>query len=182
MSGLYNFPSETPCQRFVKDLLGSWDTESGKGKFPTMLPFTYGAEFKAEKVPVKTKAPFVHTTLQSWPSGKKREMGMHYENGFLRCVGPDDLEWNLAHNFGVTEVVKGKVTERVDKSSVFSTDTIRTATLESSSIGNAGVVTGTKRVIDVNSSRGTLLDVFYMSTTDVPDITEHLRTEYLKKK
>ena len=181
MSGLYNFPSETPCQRFVKDLLGCWDTEAGKGKFPTMLPFTYGAEFKAEKVPVKTKAPFVHTSLRSWPSNKKNEIGMHYENGFLRCVGPDDLEWNIAHNFGVTEVAKGKIKETVSSGGLFGSDTVRAAVLESTSVGNAGVVTGTKRVMEVNAARGTLLDVFYMSTTDVPNITEHLRTEYTKK-
>ena len=99
---------------------------------------------------------------------------MHYENGFLRCVGEKDLEYTIAHNFGMSEVLKGTVSEDLAKGT-------RAVTLDSTHIGNAQHVQKTRRILEVNSKSGFLSDHFSMATNDVPELTEHLKVSYLRR-
>ena len=158
------------CERFIVAMMGTW-AGSGKGEYPTMESFQYETEETVSRVPVQTKGNFFHTSLASWPPGMGHQKAMHFENGFLRCQEDGSLEWNLTHNFGATEVVKGKVEDR---------GSALKATLQSTDIGNVSHLTGTRREITIDGMAGQMTDQFFMSTKEVPKMTLHLTTNYRK--
>ena len=157
--------STTPCQKFLQNILGTWEG-AGAGEYPTMPNFAFGAKSEYKRVSEKTKAHFIHTSVESWKPNKKGEIGMHYENGFMKCSGTNELEWGLAHNFAGTEATVGTVN-----------DDGTSAKFKSTGFGNVSYLTGTKRELTVDAASGKLQDEFWMSTHDTP-MTHHLSVKY----
>lgn len=95
---------------------------------------------------------------------------MHYDNGFVVSTGPKELKWCLTHNFMATECLDGEVDNDGKR-----------VTFNSTSIGNATEVLGTKRVLEISPDGKKMTETFFMKTESVADLTEHLHTEYQKK-
>eukprot|EP00759_Apiculatamorpha_spiralis_P041186 PhF_6_TR39805/c0_g1_i1/m.59194 len=162
----------TPCEAFVQQMLGVWEG-TGKMEFPT-LPniIDYEARLTLSKVPEKTKMPFTHTNLSTWKSGTKRGMGMHYDQGFMKCVSGTTVEWVLAHNPGFAEVLTGEVEGTKNNK----------ATFNSLGFSNVEELLGSKRVLEIQDNGAKLIDTFFMKTVSVPTLTKHLETTYAKQK
>lgn len=175
MSSIYRHPlltptdpaaPDTPCGKFIRLLIGKWSTPASNGRFPTMPPFSFGAEFTVSRPADKTPSFFVQTNLVTWPVGKRGSEGMHFETGFMQCSAPDKAEWFVSHSAGVAEASAGHV-EKDGKYAVFI----------SKSLAGAGHVTHSMRELRFRSD-GALEDVFHMATHQVPEMTEHLFSCY----
>jgi hypothetical protein len=164
----------TPAERFCGLILNSRWTGKGRGFFPTMSDFEYGAHLNFAKPEEKTKRFFLKSSLESWPPGKRGQNGMHYEEGFIHVIGECELSWCIAHNFGITEVSKC-VVDRDGLSAVCS----------SSHLGNASEVLATKRELRLRLNEGCAIQLhenFYMSTRSVEPLTHHLSAVYDRDK
>mmetsp|Transcript_31631 Transcript_31631/g.36529 ORF Transcript_31631/g.36529 Transcript_31631/m.36529 type:complete len:167 (+) Transcript_31631:59-559(+) len=164
----------SPAQKFVGYVQNTSWLGTGEMKFPTLESMSFGCLLKFVKPTPMTKSYFLMSSLESWKTGKRGEIGMHYENGFLRVVGDKELEWSIAHNFGITEVCQGVVE-----------DSGLRAVFQSTHLGNANVVKATRRDMTVTlNAEGQpvqLRDVMSMATPDVPDVTEHLIIDYVQR-
>ena len=160
---------DTPCENFLKSLLGHWETrgDDAKGKYPTIDSFQYGQSSTFFRVKEQTKSFFIHTDLMSWPKGMEGKKGMHYDSGFMRCVSPTSIHWGLAHNFAGGESLVGEVQPN-GISAVF----------KSTNLGNMEEVTATERKLTVYKDQ--LQDEFSMATKSVPKMTPHLRAFLFK--
>lgn len=58
-------------------LLGKWVSNSGKGQYPTIKPFTYGEEL----VFLSYGKPHIRYTAHSW--NLETKLPMHMESGFM---------------------------------------------------------------------------------------------------
>ncbi|XP_075220301.1 peroxynitrite isomerase THAP4-like [Lycorma delicatula] len=87
-------------------LLGKWVSEDGKGEYPSIKPFNYCEEITFESY----GQPLIHYTAKSWHPIEKKPM--HFESGFLRIQpGTNNLAFMVAHNFGLTTLEEGFVSE-----------------------------------------------------------------------
>jgi hypothetical protein len=171
--------SSGPCQQLLQELTSTWRWEAPNAHgilkpFNGKPDFKYGAEMHFTQPAEKTKKAFVVSSVSSWPEGGRGERGMHYDVGFLRCVAPDRLEWNIASNAGATEVLSGPVTEQKDgKHQVF------VAQLDSTSIGGLDKKATARRLTLSNSGPlRTLQHHFYMTGADGVQLHEHLAENY----
>lgn len=160
----------TPCETFLKSLLGVWETEKddAAGKFPTIPSFSYGQSATFFRVKQQTKAFFIHTDNSTWPKGQEGKRGMHYDAGYMKCASPKKVLWALSHNFGGTEMLEGVV----DNSGA-------SASFKSTSLGGMSEVTATERKLTVY--KGQLQDDFAMATKSVPNMTDHLKSFMVKR-
>jgi len=112
----------TLCEQFLEHLRregGVWECDKGHGAlqpFNGKPDFTYGAQMRFWTPPQDTKNPVVMTATRSWPMGKKNERGMHYDQGFMKCVpGDNTLEWTIVSNNGAAEYLRGDVSKNDDQ-------------------------------------------------------------------
>lgn len=90
-------------------LEGTWQTENqGNGKYPTIEDFSY-----YEKIYFTSLGqPMFNYTAQSF-SNSDLKKPMHRETGFLRVKpGTDEVTLLSAHNFGLTTIECGKITDK----------------------------------------------------------------------
>jgi hypothetical protein len=181
--------SNTPsaAHRFLSLLENTTWLGTGKVFFPTMaqtVPF--GCELRFQKPQTKTKAYWLMSFLESWKEGMRGEMGMHFENGFIRPAPAvaegqsQQLEWMIAHNFGVAESSIGKMVESTE-----GPHSIRVV-FDSTSLGNATQATHVRRdmTLMLDEANGTpvaMRDLFFMSTVDVPEVTQHMIIDYKRQ-
>ncbi|XP_008549240.1 peroxynitrite isomerase THAP4 [Microplitis demolitor] len=147
-------------------LEGTWKTEAGKGKFPTIKSFGYHEEIRFTSI----GQPMLNYESQTWHPEKKTPM--HREVGFLKIIpGTNKVKFILSHNFGLTTIEEGVVDAQRIK-------------LDSTSI--ARVTEGTKDPAVTQLRReffgneNTLEQIVYMATTNTQELTEHLRATYIK--
>jgi hypothetical protein len=164
--------SASPCEQFIASILGTW-TGTGTVQFPTMGTNTVGFLHDAvfAKPPMKTKQEFTMSSTTT-RNAKNPAMGMHFDNGFLRCIDAESaVSWVLSHNSGNTEALVGKVQPGA-KRAVFES--------QHSMGGIAGEpeTVATKREISVDGN--SMSQKFYMATKNVPQMTLHLVSELRK--
>ncbi|XP_058813922.1 peroxynitrite isomerase THAP4-like [Topomyia yanbarensis] len=86
----------------IQWLIGSWESVSAKGHFPTIEQFTYNEVLKFESI----GQPLLNYEARSW--NPKSGAPMHLETGFLRIrPGTTQLAFMVSHNFGLTVLEEG---------------------------------------------------------------------------
>lgn len=147
-------------------LEGTWRIESyGHGKFPTMDDFRYCEELNFTSI----GQPMFNYTAQSWHPEEKKPL--HRETGFLKLMpGTNKVSLILAHNFGLSTIEQGEV---IDKTICL--DSVSIQRMEGM---KPPAVTQMHREFKLNGN--CLEHVFYMATSNTPDLTEHLRAKYVK--
>jgi hypothetical protein len=88
----------------VAFLLGTWRGE-GAGIYPTIDDFAYGEEIQFRHV----GKPFLIYTQRTWNLANDSEL-LHSEMGYWRPQPDGGLEVVLAHPFGSTELLEGRIT------------------------------------------------------------------------
>ncbi|XP_047365673.1 peroxynitrite isomerase THAP4-like isoform X1 [Vespa velutina] len=150
-------------------LEGKWSTGKdnyGSGKFPTIKPFTFCEEITFTSI----GQPMFNYVAQSWDSASKKPL--HREVGFMKVIpGTNKVSLLLAHNFGLTTIEEGTIENNIIK--LKSTGIIRQS--EGMKLPN---VIETCREFEINGN--SLKQIFYMATSTVPELTEHLCTTYTK--
>ncbi|KFM68382.1 THAP domain-containing protein 4, partial [Stegodyphus mimosarum] len=147
-------------------LFGSWEAVEAEVSYPTMDTLKY--EELLEFQPVSLQ-PVIQYKSETWHPEKKQKM--HCEIGFLK-VDPETQTVALlgAHNFGLTEISEGAVTEH-------------TLTFESKSLSRvsfnklASVVKLVRKLSLVNEE---LHSAVLMETVNQP-LQKHLECRYRRK-
>lgn len=148
-------------------LEGKWLMENnGVGKFPTIKPFTYCEEVTFTSI----GQPMFNYHAQSWDPATKKPL--HREVGFLKVIpGTNKVSFLLSHNFGLTTIEEGTIVDNI-------------INLKSNGIMRPSEGVKTPSVIETcrefKINGNSLEHVFYMATTTVPELTEHLRASYTK--
>lgn len=89
----------------IQWLIGSWESISAKGHFPTIKDFTYNEVLKFESV----GQPILNYEARSRHSVTGAPM--HLESGFLRIKpGSNQLAFMVSHNFGLAVLEEGIAT------------------------------------------------------------------------
>lgn len=147
-------------------LEGTWITEEpGVGVFPTIKPFRYYEEINITSI----GQPLFNYIAQSWHP----ETGtpMHRETGFLHILPETKkVSLHLVNNLGLATVEQGDLANNIvdlKSTNILITDAARSPAL-----------TETHRIFKLNDDH--LEQVFFMATSNTPELTEHLRTKYKK--
>ena len=164
------------CERFLNALIGgtndaaAWATDRSHGVLQGRDGFTYGVMMRFSKRPEKTKTNFIASATYSWPEGKRGQMGMHFDAGFLRCVDDKTLEWNIANNNGANELLRGPVTETMQGGARARLDAVG----DTSTVMPGRV---TRRELELKpAGQEGLIHTFYMTGND-GKLFEHLREQ-----
>ncbi len=83
-------------------LLGTWRGE-GKGRYPTIEPFSYGEEVTFSHF----GRPVLLYSQRTWAI--EDGAPMHSETGFFRPQADGSIELVLAHTFGAVEIEEGRI-------------------------------------------------------------------------
>ncbi|KAL2748474.1 THAP domain-containing protein 4-like [Vespula maculifrons] len=153
----------------IASLEGKWSTDKnnyGLGTFPTIKPFTYCEEMTFTSI----GQPMFNYVAQSWDSVSKKPL--HREVGFMKVIpGTNKVSLLLAHNFGLTTIEEGTITDNI----INLKSTGITRPCEGIKLPN---VIETCRKFEINGN--SLKHIFYMATSTVPELTEHLCITYTK--
>ncbi|XP_058116221.1 peroxynitrite isomerase THAP4-like [Anopheles ziemanni] len=151
--------------RPIQWLIGTWESVSAKGSYPTINDFSYNEVIKFESL----GQPLLNYEARSRHpvSGAP----MHLENGFLRVkVGSNQVAFMIAHNFGLVVLEEGEATE--------TTLNLLSKSVDRMSFGKDPAVTAVQKKYRLNSD-GTLEIQTDMATTNTP-MTNHLNVIYKK--
>ncbi|XP_012527867.3 peroxynitrite isomerase THAP4 [Monomorium pharaonis] len=148
-------------------LEGTWRTETpGSGKYPTIKDFSYYDEISF----MSLGQPMFNYTAQSF-SNSDLKKPMHRETGFLRVnPGTNQVTLILAHNFGLTTIECGEITDK----------TIHLNSTDITSIKEAKAPHVTQIRREFKFLNNCLEYVLYMATSNTTELTEHLRAKYVK--
>ncbi|KAG5312636.1 THAP4 protein, partial [Acromyrmex insinuator] len=148
-------------------LEGTWRTENqGSGKYPTIKDFSYYDEISF----MSLGQPMFNYTAQSF-SNSDLKKPMHRETGFLKVnPGTNQVTLISAHNFGLTTIECGEITDKTIN--LNSTDITR---IKEAKIPH---VTQVRREFKLHDN--CLEYIFYMATSNTPVLTEHLQAKYTK--
>ncbi|XP_018578638.1 THAP domain-containing protein 4-like isoform X2 [Anoplophora glabripennis] len=92
----------------LKWIMGTWRSINAEGSFPTIEPFTFCEEISFTSV----GQPVLNYNSVTWHPTKLTPM--HLESGFLRIKpGTNSVSFMVAHNFGLTSLEEGTVTENI---------------------------------------------------------------------
>lgn len=154
-----------PALKPLEFLIGSWQSVTAKGHFPTINDFSYDETVNFEEI----GQPLLNFKSVSKIGGSPK----HLESGFLKIIpGTDQLSFIVSHNFGICTIEEGKV----DGTNITleSTEIIRSSTAKQPN------VTKIKRSIRV--IEGDQLEIKTdMSTTTIHELSNHLVVVYKKK-
>lgn len=149
----------------IQWLIGSWESISARGHFPTIKDFTYNEVLKFESIG--------QPLLNFEASSKHPVTGapMHLERGFLRIKpGTNQLAFMVSHNFGLAVLEEGVVT--ADGLELQSKSISRMSFAKDPSVNH------TKKVYKLNAD-GTLEIRTDMETSNTA-LTNHLIAVYKK--
>ncbi|CAG7827940.1 unnamed protein product [Allacma fusca] len=153
-------------------IIGTWESISAEGKFPTIQPFHYKELIEFRCVGAQPLLKYTASTKHT-VSGNP----MHQESGFLRMRGEHDISFMVAHNFGLTTIEEGSVEN--NRITLRSTADNITRMSPDSAKSSAGVkVTELKRrfILDLESAQ--LVQEVFMATEETPELTLHLCATY----
>ncbi|KAJ8934466.1 hypothetical protein NQ314_013341 [Rhamnusium bicolor] len=146
-------------------IIGKWRSTSADGFSPTIEPFTFCEEISFTSV----GQPILNYSSVSWHPTKHSPM--HLESGFLRIKpGTTDVSFMVAHNFGLTSLEEGTVTDNILQ-------------VKTSHIGRMNFAKEPK-VIEIARSyklieEGKLELILLISTANTP-LNQHLKVQYEK--
>lgn len=149
----------------IQWLIGTWESISARGNYPTIKDFTYNETIRFESM---------GQPLLNYESRSKHPISgapMHLESGFLRIKpGTNQLAFMISHNFGLTVLEEG-----------FASD--KGLELESKSIGRMSfskepTVKALRKLYKLNEN-GTLEVRTDMETSNT-EMTNHLVAIYKK--
>ena len=152
-----------PALAGLAPFLGRW-VGRGEGWYPTIDDFSYTEEIELQAVPGK---PLVAYRSSTWAADDGR--ALHGESGFLRPVGPDQLELVIAQGAGLVEIAEGLVIHGGDGGSE-----IMLASTMVAGTSTAKEVTATERRYQVDGGR--LTYELAMAAVGQP-LSGHLRGE-----
>ncbi|XP_065091480.1 peroxynitrite isomerase THAP4-like [Ochlerotatus camptorhynchus] len=90
----------------IQWLIGTWETVSAKGHFPTIKDFVYSEVLKFESL----GQPLLNYEARS--RNPVSGAPMHLESGFLRIKpGTNQLAFMISHNFGLAVLEEGTACE-----------------------------------------------------------------------
>ncbi|XP_058060067.1 peroxynitrite isomerase THAP4-like [Anopheles bellator] len=150
----------------IQWLIGTWESVSAKGSFPTIRDFSYNEVLKFESL---------GQPLLMYESRSKNPISgnpMHLESGFLRIKpGTNEVAFMIAHNFGLVVLEEGTASDNglqlVSKS------------VDRMSFAKDPAVKATQKTYRLNTD-GTLEIQTAMETSNTP-LTNHLIALYKKK-
>lgn len=147
-------------------LEGTWRTDCGSGNYPTIKEFKYYEEISFTYI----GQPMFNYTARSYSISEPKKP-MAQSTGFLK-VDPktNKIFLILAHNFGLTSIEEGEVINNV-----VCLDSIDILRMKGA---KPPQVTQMRRIFKLDDNN--LEHVFYMATSNTPELTEHLRAKYVK--
>ncbi|KAF5303628.1 hypothetical protein FQA39_LY09875 [Lamprigera yunnana] len=147
---------------------GRWKSISAKGYYPTIKPFTYNEEMEF----VSVGQPILNYKSTTWHPEEKKPM--HLESGFLRINPncPNDVSFMVSHNFGIVSLEEGTLNGN--------TMNLRSTAISRMHFGKLPAVTEIARSYQFCPDTKRLELIVSMSTTNTPQLTEHLRITYEK--
>lgn len=91
----------------IQWLIGTWETISAKGQYPTIKNFVYSEVLKFESV----GQPLLNYEARS--RNPTTGAPMHLESGFLRIKpGTNQLAFMISHNFGLVVLEEGSASAK----------------------------------------------------------------------
>ena len=171
---------DTPCERYLRSLLGLWRTEQDDGMskpapntLPTIDVNYHGMSATFFRVAEHTSHFFIHTDMVTWPKGKEGSRGMHYEAGYLRCTDPTSLAWGLSSSTGAGESLVGKLHSN-GISATFTSRNKAPVSFPNSTDGSEGPPVLTER--RVTAYKGQLQYDLLLTPAEGGEQTQHIRT------
>ncbi|XP_044264497.1 peroxynitrite isomerase THAP4-like [Tribolium madens] len=146
-------------------LIGHWKSIKAEGVYPTIEPFSYCEEMVFESI----GQPLLNYTSRTWHPEKGNPM--HLESGFLRInPGTNNIAFMIAHNFGVTSLEEGVVTNTTLK--------CKSTHISRMTFARDPPVLALEREFKLVEN-GNLEITVYMETSKTP-LTQHLKALYEK--
>ncbi|GAB5589342.1 THAP domain-containing protein 4 [Umbelopsis nana] len=142
-------------------LFGTWKG-TGKGVYPTIVPFEYEEEISFTPSP----KGFLTYSQRSWTLDEVKKP-LHVETGYVRVPNPKKVELVIAQPTGVVSVEEGTING--------TTLEVETASVAHTSSAKAPHVNKFRRRFEINSEQGTLHSVMGMAT-EVTEYTQHLES------
>lgn len=150
----------------IQWLIGTWESVSAKGHFPTIKDFVYSEVLKFESL----GQPLLNYEARS--RNPVTEVPMHLESGFLRIKpGSNQLAFMISHNFGLTVLEEGMGKENELE--------LESKTISRMSFAKDPSVKALKKTYKLNED-GTLEIRTDMETDNTP-MTNHLVAVYKRK-
>ena len=154
--------TQADTMKYLEKLSGAW-IGKGTGAFPTIVPFQYRETLTF--TPGEGKA-YLHYEQRTWRKDESgREMASHWESGFWRVLGDNEVELACAQ-VGRVEVARGRLVPTENGFSL---------RLQSSLFGNDARMQQTLREFILRGS--TLRYTLQMQTTAVPVLAMHVQAE-----
>ncbi len=156
-------------------LNGIWEGE-GKASFPTHDDFRYenNMRFRIIKDAFEDE-PIIHFEEMAWTIEKEEKVFKHWETGYFKPDGNNQIQLYISHNTGRIEITYGKYKKLDKEAKIFEIEFV------SESIRNDE---GTKVALtsrrELAYSDGILKYTLDMSTTEVTISTPHLRAMLYK--
>lgn len=150
----------------IQWLIGTWETVSARGHYPTIKDFVYSEVLKFESL----GQPLLNYEARSRHpvSGAP----MHLESGFLRIKpGTSQVAFMISHNFGLTVLEEGTASENGLQ--------LESQSISRMSFGKDPSVKAVKKTYKLNED-GTLEIRTDMETSNTP-MTNHLVAVYKKQ-
>ncbi|XP_319543.3 peroxynitrite isomerase THAP4 [Anopheles gambiae] len=147
----------------IQWLIGTWESVTAKGSFPTIKDFSYNEVIKFLSI----GQPLLNYEAHS----RHPESGapMHLERGFLRIKpGTSQVAFMVAHNFGLTVLEEGEATDHELK--------LTSKSVERMSFAKDPAVKAIRKRYCLNAD-GTL-EIQTDMETDTTPMTNHLRVVY----
>lgn len=150
----------------IQWLIGSWETISAKGHYPTIKDFVYAEVLKFESL----GQPLLNYEARSRNPGSGAPM--HLESGFLRIKpGTHQVAFMISHNFGLAVLEEGTASENgLD---------LESKSISRMSFGKDPSVKAVKKTYTLNKD-GTLEIRTDMETSNTA-MTNHLVAVYKKQ-
>nr|XP_054771536.1 peroxynitrite isomerase THAP4-like [Lytechinus pictus] len=147
-------------------LLGTWESETAKGFFPTIKPFEYKEtlEFTHVGQPILNFRSRAFSIPENEPK--------HAENGFLRInIEKNLVSFMVAMNIGIVEISEGRLVD-----TELQLESIGLHHISNTNLPITTKVARTFNLID----EATLEQNVSMATVSTPTLTPHLSVRYKK--
>lgn len=146
-------------------LMGRWKAVNAEGSYPTIESFKYSDEISFKYI----GQPML--IYSSYSTNPKNGKPMHLESGFLKIQpGTNNIAFIVAHNFGVTSIEEGSITE----------SSMKCVSTEISRISFAKEPAVVKITREFILKENGDLEVFVNMETSKSQLTQHLHAVYQK--
>lgn len=158
-------------------LLGRWKGR-GVGVFPSIPSFSFADQMTFKVLSESfTLEPLIHFEEIAWTIEADGKKFKHWETGFFRPLGESMVELQVTHNTGRIEVLRGKFDfvdyENQCFKAIFHSSFLRNAEGLEEAISS-------ERVLELKND--SLKYKQAMSTTKIPELTNHLDVELQQRR